>query len=106
MEGVNFTARLDDDSISLNRTSCPAGTKIRIKIPERMTKRIQRLIPAGHPPAIWYMDPLGHYFLKTPSLLRTISNMPKITVHGWLPQPEDGLSVEWRCFVSAETDKI
>jgi molecular chaperone HtpG len=106
-EGVNFSARLDDEAISLVRTSSPVGTKIRIYVPQHMREQVDHIVPSLRREEIQFGNPLGHYFLKTPSLERTVSNRrERIEPAAWLPQPEDPASAEWRCFGNTMFQKI
>jgi hypothetical protein len=105
-EGVTFTARLDDEALSLNRVRCPVGTKISIKVPERARKRVSSIVPSSWAKEISYVDDAGHYFLKRPSLSRHFSGRKELPPAGWLPQIEDVVSREWRCFSTPAFEKI
>jgi molecular chaperone HtpG len=105
-EGVIFRARLDDESISLERISCPVGTRISIKVPERSRKHIEQILPASWQDIIDYGSGVGHYFLKKPSLARHFQNRPNLPVQGWLPQPEDSAFDDWRCFENTTFEKV
>jgi len=107
-EGVSFSAKLDDESISVTRIACPVGTQIRIKIPEPFRERIARITSSGPRDKIHFQHPAGHYFLKRPSLKRHFSN-PRdsfLSPEYWLPQAEDDLSTDWRCFRNKDFEKI
>jgi hypothetical protein len=104
--GVMFTARLDDEAISLNRTTCPVGTRIRIKVPEHARERVESIVPAQWQSNIPYTHDAGHYFLKHPSLTRQFSNRPILPLQGWLPQPEEDLSVKWRWFSTPDFERV
>jgi molecular chaperone HtpG len=106
-EGITFTARLDDESISLLRTTVPAGTRIRIKVPERLQGSVDLLLPGSWAKELQFSSPIGHYFLQRPSVKRVIGGIEsKLLPVAWLPQPEDGNSVVWRCFSTEEFEKI
>ena len=105
-EGVTFTARLDDEVISLNRTPCPVGTQVRIKVPDRLREHVAKIVPRRWETWISFDAPAGHYFLKQPSLTRHFSNRPSLAVRGWLPQPDDGVSVDWRYLINADFEKV
>jgi hypothetical protein len=107
-EGINFVARLDDEAICLSRVNVPIGTRIRIRIPEYLRERIRQILPGKwQGDTIGFRNELGHYFLKAPSLERTISSRPKpLQPSSWLPQPEDGPSKKWRCFKTDIFQKV
>jgi molecular chaperone HtpG len=104
--GIHFKAKLDDESISLRRTLCPVGTRIKIKIPERSAIRIKGMIPGTYEKSIKYGSGIGHYFLQKPSLTRQIKGSPQLPLEGWLPQPNDEISSDWRCFGNADFERV
>jgi hypothetical protein len=104
--GITFKARLDDESISLSRVACPIGTRIRVNVPERLRKHVSRIVPDNAVKTIRFDAPVGHYFLRRPSLARHFSNRPDAAPQGWLPQPEDEVSTDWRCFSNNAFEKI
>jgi hypothetical protein len=104
--GIAFKARLDDDAISLDRVECPVGTSIRISIPDRVKTRLRALLPAPSAKHIGFGSGIGHYFLKRPSLERTISNRPEIPVESYLPLPDDDVSEVWRCFSNSDFERV
>jgi signal transduction histidine kinase len=105
-DGVTFTAKLDDEVISLNRVECPAGTRIRIRVPERLKEHVKSIVPGKWEEEIDYSNEAGHYFLQRPSLKRHFSNGRNLPVKGWLPQVEDDISTIWRCFKTKDFEKI
>jgi molecular chaperone HtpG len=85
-EGINFSARLDDETISLHRVNAPIGTRIKIRIPEHSRQRIGQILPGKWQSTIGFGAGLGHYFLQSPSLERTISSRSKpVQPSSWLP---------------------
>lgn len=104
--GIAFSARLDDESISLRRLDCPVGTQIKIRVHDTFKERIKKILPSVRDTAIKFDSKVGHYFLKKPSLQRTFANRPELPVEGWLPLPEDPISADWRSFDNAEFEKV
>ena len=105
-EALKFTARLDDEFISLIRTSAPIGTQIRVKVPKRKKKKLDVLTLRSNETEISYRSDIGHYFLKDPSLLRYQSDGKKAEPKYWLPQPDDDFSDDWRWFSAPGFEKI
>ena len=106
-EGITFSARLDDEAISLNRTECPVGTTIRIRVPKEMQDQVSEIVPSPWQDVVWFGSALGHYFLKRPSLERTLSTHTKpIKPIAWLPLPDEDASIEWKCFSNSDFQKI
>jgi hypothetical protein len=105
-QGIKFTARLDDEAISLDRISCPVGTPIRIAVPPHFQEAVKRLIPYTSATEISYNDEAGHYFLRNPSLSRHFSSRKDLPVEGWLPQIEDTVSPDWRLFSNSDFEKV
>jgi molecular chaperone HtpG len=105
-QGIRFTARLDDEAISLDRISCPVGTRIRIAVPPHFQEAVKRLIPYTYATEISYDDEAGHYFLRNPSLSRHFSSRKDLPVEGWLPQIEDEVSPDWRLFSNSDFEKV
>ena len=105
-DGIIFKAKFDDEVISLKRTQRPVGTRMRITVPDRLKERVKRIVPGLWQDVIHYGDPVGHYFLKRPSLKREFSNGRNPPVRGWLPDADDDVSEIWRCFKTAEFEKV
>jgi molecular chaperone HtpG len=106
-DGIRFNARLDDESISLARTIAPAGTRIRIKVPERLRDGVRHLLPHGWEKELSFGSSVGHYFLERPSIQRIFGGkISKLQPVAWLPSPEDGNSAHWRCFSTKEFEKV
>lgn len=106
-DAINFSAKLDDEFVSLVRTSAPVGTQIRIKIPERLQTPIKNMTPKNWSEYLYFSSSVGHYFLKTPSVRRILPGWDKeILPRYYLPQPEDGNSSIWRSFETSHIEKI
>lgn len=105
-EGIKFSAKLDDEAISLQRITCPVGTQIKIKIPDDFRKKVKAIVPKKWEKSIHYNDEAGHYFLKKPSLVRHFSNVADLPVEHYLPQPTDNADVDWRCFTNPDFEKV
>jgi molecular chaperone HtpG len=105
-QGITFRAKLDDEAISLSRLTCPVGTHIRISVPERFRKHVSRIVPSKAQKTLRFDSPAGHYFLRRPSLARHFSDRADLRSQGWLPQPEDDTSVDWRQFSNSAFQKI
>lgn len=104
--GITFTARLDDEALSLTRVSCPIGTRIRIKIPGHLRESVAQIIPYKWQNEINFSHDVGHYFLKYPSLVRSFPDQRQIPLQGWLPQIDDDVSADWRWFSNDHFDKV
>jgi molecular chaperone HtpG len=106
--GISFTAKLDDETISLNRIECPVGTQIKINVPaiDATRDRIKRILPTKRQKIINYASGIGHYFLKQPSLIREITGYPEIPLEGFLPLPNDDVSPHWRWFKTREFERV
>jgi molecular chaperone HtpG len=104
--GIRFTARLDDEAISLDRVSFPVGTRISIKVPVNFREKVQKIMPYRWATEIRFDDEAGHYFLKRPSVSRHFTNRKDLPVKGWLPQPDDDVSADWRCFSNSDFEKV
>jgi molecular chaperone HtpG len=105
-EGLTFSARLDDSSISLIRVRAPVGTQIRIKIPKLKKTEIRKAISYPRNNEISYHSDIGHYFLKEPSLVRYRPDGTELTPTNWLPQPDDDFSEDWRWFAAPGFERI
>jgi len=107
-DGVKFFARLDDERMSLQKTSCPVGTKIHIKIPEKLQTVVGGIIPSKWEDSrLHFGSQCGHYFLKKPSLRRVLLPSKKaLAPIDWLPQPEDGVSSDWRTFKTEDFERV
>jgi hypothetical protein len=103
-EALTFTARLDDEFISLTRTRAPVGTQICVKVPKHMKEEMRGLIPTGK--EISYHSSIGHYFLKEPSLIRYRPDGKNLSPARWLPQPNDDFSDDWRWFKAQGFERI
>ncbi len=97
-DGVRFVARLDDESISLDKVAAQIGTIIRIKIPESRQAAVSDIVPESWDKEINFYSQSGHYFLRKPSLSRHFSGRKPLPLAGYLPQPDDNVSPEWRKF--------
>lgn len=105
-QGLTFVARLDSESISVNRATCPIGTKIRIKVPLHKQDSVESLLPKSWETEIGFDSKCGIYFLKQPSLSRSLSNKRFPKIGKWLPQPEEGTSEIWRAFQPPDFEKV
>ncbi|WP_198172819.1 ATP-binding protein [Bradyrhizobium sp. AT1] len=102
-DGISFRAKLDDESISLSRVLAPVGTCITIRTPPRLKGRIAKVAPTND--KLGFGNAFGHYFLRKPSVSRTIFG-EAAEVNSWLPQPEDGMSADWRYFANKDFQKV
>lgn len=105
-EGLRFSARLDDEFISLTRVRALVGTTIRIKIPDHMKSVVERIVPGPRESDVSYHSNIGHYFLKEPSLLRYRPDGTILTSANWLPQPDEDVSQDWRWFTAPGFERI
>lgn len=105
-QGIKFFARIDDETISLDRTTCPVGTRISIAIPKQFQDTVKRIVPYQWAEKFFFGDPAGHYFLKSPSLSRHFTNRKELPVANWLPQAGDDASADWRFFTNADFERV
>jgi hypothetical protein len=105
-EGIEFAARLDDETLSLNRVAAKVGTRIRIIVPSRLKKHVSKILPYRGTRTLYFNHPAAHYFLKQPSVKRQFLNKEDAKIVSWLPQPEEGASQNWRCFSNDAFEKV
>lgn len=106
-DGLQFSARLDEDALDIRRISCPVGTEIAVIIPEDMRERWggQFLFIStehGRTKTLDDFDKLNHYRLVEPSLSCVINpHKIELFIEKTLPSRKNRFSYPWR-FVEHE----
>jgi molecular chaperone HtpG len=105
--GLRFSASLEDTSLSLEWTSCPVGTQIRVLIPPERRSLVERSFQPRkfgdqRTRKVEFNDQFGQYFGSHPIVRRAIkvgaADPRTVEIAEAVPGDEDAGALPWRRF--------
>lgn len=106
-KGFQFTAKLDEDSISISQLECDIGTRLEVIIPEDCREHVNESFFQGSDSYNESGSSLKFYLLDEPSLLITVSiNDEEVKRYIEVPSDSERWLFPWRYCEHPKFDKI